>query len=309
MADEQQTIAQPELATPAPEATVTEPTIVDEPERILSPEEAHSEQQAAEAASVAAELETVEIEWDDGKKYVIPKPLESGILKNKDYTTKTQEAAALRKQLESREVEINQRLEATEQELDARAELRGISAQLADYAKLTAEDWQYHLQQDPLGTQQARMQFEMLKDRKAELDGVLSKTTAERSEKAQQALAKRVQDTLAEAPKIIPGWTPETANKTMDELLSYATSEGIPEQVLKDNWSPQLLKLLHRAHLGHNLLTKQATAPKPAPTVVPQPLQTVAGKSSAPASGDLASLDMEAYVAARKKGVGGKPLR
>lgn len=310
MADEQQTIAPPELATPLPEATVTEPTIVDEPERILSPEEALSEQQAAEAANVAAELETVEIEWDDGKTYVIPKPLESGILKNKDYTTKTQEAAALRKQLESREVEINQRLEATEQELDARAELRGISAQLSEYAKLTAEDWQYHLQQDPLGTQQARMQFEMLRDRKAELDGVLSKTTAERSEKAQQALAKRVQDTIAEAPKIIPGWTNETANKTMDELLSYATSEvGVPEQVLRDNWSPQLLKLLHRAHLGHNLLTKQATAPKPAPTVVPQPLQTVAGKTSAPTSGDLPSMDMEAYIAARRKGVGGKPLR
>ena len=308
MADEQQTIAPPELATPAPEATVTEPTIANEPERIPSPEEAHSEQQAAEAASVEAELETVEIEWDDGKKYVIPKPLESGILKNKDYTTKTQEAAALRKQLESREVEINQRLEATEQELDARAELRGISAQLSEYAKLTAEDWQYHLQQDPLGTQQAKLQYDMLKDRKAELDGVLSKTTAERSDKAQQALAKRVQDTLAEAPKIIPGWTNETANKTMDELLSYATSEGIPEQVLKDNWSPQLLKLLHRAHLGHNLLTKQATAPKPAPTVIPQPLQTVAGKSSAPTSGDLGNLDMEAYIAARRKGVGGKPL-
>ena len=247
---------------------------------------------------------------DDGKKYVIPKPLESGILKNKDYTTKTQEAAALRKQLESREVEINQRLEATEQELDARAELRGISAQLSEYAKLTAEDWQYHLQQDPLGTQQARMQFEMLRDRKAELDGVLSKTTSERSEKAQQDLAKRVQDTIAEAPKIIPGWTPETANKTMDELVSFVTSEmEIPEQVLKDLWSPKFLKFAHRAHLGHNLLTKQATAPKPAPTVIPQPLQTVAGKTSAPTSGDLASLDMEAYIAARRKGVGGKPLR
>jgi hypothetical protein len=78
--------------------------------------------------------------------------------------------------------------------------------------------------------------------------------------------------------------------------------------VLEANWSPQLLKLLHRAHLGHNLLTKQATAPKlPTPTV--QPLQTVAGTKSAPTSGDLGSLDMEAYVAARKKGVGGKPLR
>ena len=75
--------------------------------------------------------------------------------------------------------------------------------------------------------------------------------------------------------------------------------------MLQDNWSPQLLKLLHRAHLGHNLLTKQTSAPKPT-VVPPQPLQTVAGKSSPMNRSDLGSADMETYVALRKKGVGGK---
>lgn len=303
MEGEQPTIASSELETPAIETpATTTPEPVDEPTRILDPEEVSQEQ---DGEPQEPEFETTEIEWDDGKKYVIPKAIEGGILKNKDYTQGKQKLADLRRDVEAREADATKRLEATEAELDARAEMRSVSAQLAEYAQLSAQDWQYHMQQDPLGTQQAKLQYDMLRDRKAELEGTLSKATKERTEKAQQGLAKRVQETLSEAPKIIPGWSPETADKTIRELVTFAQSEGIPDQVLQDNWSPQLLKLLHRAHLGHNLLTKQATAPKPT-VVPPQPLQTVGGKSSPMNRSDLASADMETYVALRKRGVGGK---
>ncbi|HEU4549615.1 MAG TPA: hypothetical protein VFS01_07955, partial [Rhizomicrobium sp.] len=75
-----------------------------------------------------------------------------------------------------------------------------------------------------------------------------------------------------------------------------------------DNWSPQLLKLLHRARVGTLAMQKQATAaPKPAnqqPTLAP--LEKVAGKSTPAASKSLRDIagsgDMEAYVAARKAG-------
>ena len=164
------------------------------------------------------------------------------------------------------------------------------------------------MQNDPLGTQQARMQYDMLRERQAQLEGVVSSATKERTEAAQQALAKRVQETFAEATKIIPGTTAETVNKTIEELVQFAHSEGIPEQVLQDNWSPQLLKLLHRARVGTLAMQKQATAaPKPAnqqPTLAP--LEKVAGKSTPAASKSLrdiaASGDMEAYVASRKAG-------
>lgn len=307
MADENLAIAPlpGQETAPEPQAT-TEATPIDEPERIPDPEEVH---RAQTEQAAAVEDETIEIDWDDGKKYRIPKAIEGGILKNKDYTTKTQEAAALRKQLESREVEIKQRLQATEAELDARAELRSVSAELDKYASLSADDWQYHAANDPLGTQQARIALDALRDRKAALEGTLSKVTTERTESAQADFAKRKQETFEAAATIIPGWTPETADKTLRGLLEFAHSENIPEQVLIENWSPTMLKLLHRAHLGHNLMTKQATAPKPVPSIAPQPLQTVAGKSSPTTSADLASADMESYIAARRKGVGGKPLR
>ena len=285
----------------APEAIVSETP--DEPERIPSPEEASEEQQPE------PEDDSVEIEWDDGNRYRIPKAIEPGILRNKDYTQKRQADADFRKTLEAREAQIEERLQATDEELNLRAQSRYVETELERFKDFGWQQYQEALRVDPLAAQEAWAYAQNLRDTKAGIAEQLKTAESKRTETAQQSFAKRVQDTLAEAPKIIPGSTPETVGKTIAELADWAHSRGIPEQTLKSNWSPQLLDLLYHAKLGHTLLTKQATAPKPAQTVVPQPLRTVNGNKSATTSGDLASLDMEAYVAARKKGVGGKPLR
>ena len=68
MEGEQPTIAAPELATPAIETpATTTPEPVDEPTRILDPEEVSQEQ---DGEPQEPEIETTEIEWDDGKKGV-----------------------------------------------------------------------------------------------------------------------------------------------------------------------------------------------------------------------------------------------
>jgi len=302
MADEQEAIAPIELETasePAAIETETAPTVEE-------PTDDNAVELAPELEGIEAdgEEETIELEWDDGKKYKIPKALEGGILKNKDYTTKTQEAAALRKALEERETAIEERLKATDEELDARADLRQVTKTLEEFGKLTQADWDAHQANDPMGTERAWRQFQMLKDQKAELEGKLSKAASERTGKAEQGLATRVQETLEHAKKAIPGWKPDT----IPQLVEFAQSLGVPEDAIKANWSPTFLDLLHRARLGDQLLKKQATAPK-LPTAQPTaPLAKVNGKSTPAARGDLASIDdMGAYVAARKSGVGGRP--
>lgn len=304
MADEQETIAPVALETPAsaPEATTTPEAVEPEPVNLDAPEQ----ETVTEPEPTEPELETIEIEWDDGKKYKIPKAIEAGVLKNKDYTTKSQENAALRKALEEREAGIEERYKASDEYLDLKADLRTLDKQLEAYGKLTQEDWDAHHATDPGGTERAWRNFQLLKDQRGQLAETLKTKDGERTAKQQQEIAKRAQETREAAAKIIPGWTPETADKTITELVQFAQSYEIPDQVLLNNWSPQLLKLLHRAQLGENLLTKQATAPK-LPTSQPKPLETVNGTKSAPTSGDLAALDMEAYAAARRKGVGGKP--
>jgi hypothetical protein len=307
MADEQEAIAPVELETAiAPEAvteTATE-TIVDEPEIIPDTEEVEGTEGELTAGEV--EEETIEVDWDDGKKYKIPKALEGGILKNKDYTTKTQAAAALQKALETREAAIEERLKATDEELDARADLRKVSKTLEEYTKLSPEDWAAHEAADASTTQNHWRNFQLLKDQKAELEGKIGKAQAERTGKAEQGLATRIQETVEHAKKSIPGWKPDTIPK----LVEFATEMGVPEDTIKSVWSPTFIDILHRAHLGDQLLKKQATAPK-LPSAQPgKPLTKVNGNSTPAARGDLATDDMAAYVAARKSGVGGKsPLQ
>lgn len=297
MEGEQPTIASEEQVTPAiPEVEETE---VETPVDLQQPEGQETDEDQPEDDGLD--------ELDFGfKKYRVPKELKTAVEEWRSSTTKKEQSVA--EQTRALEASRLKQAEASDAELDARAELKGIKGQLAEYAKLSANDWAYHMQNDPLGTQQARMQYDMLRERQAQLEGVVSSATKERTEAAQQALAKRVQETFAEATKIIPGTTAETVNKSIEELVQFAHSEGIPEQVLQDNWSPQLLKLLHRARVGTLAMQKQATAaPKPAnqqPTLAP--LEKVAGKSTPAASKSLRDIagsgDMEAYVAARKAG-------
>lgn len=303
MADEQEAIAElPELET-APEPSVA----TEEPERVLGPEEATEEEQNGEAETTEEEIEWDEIEWDDGRKYTVPKAVVPGILKNKDYTTKTQEVAALRKTLEAKEADIEERLKVTEAELDDRATLRSIDQQLEAYAKLTPEDWAYHEAQDPIRAQQAFRHYQMLKDQKGEVSARLDNYGKERSGKAEQDLATRVQETLAHVQKL-PGFNPDPHTGTIPTLVKFAESLGVPEEAIKRNWSPVFADVLYFARIGKMAADKQATAPK-LPVTPIKPLTKVNGKAAPTTPADLESADMDAYIAARKQGVGGKPLR
>lgn len=300
MEGEQPTIAASEQAAPAiaQEQEVETPE-TEQPVDLQQPDEGQADDEQPEDDGLD--------ELDFGfNKFRVPKELKTAVEEWRKSTTQKEQSVA--EQRRTLEAERLKQAEASDAELDARAELKGVKAQLAEFAKLTPQDWQYHMQNDPLGTQQAQLQMSLLKDRAAELEGTISSAAKERTDAVQQDLAKRAQQTLEAAPGIIPGWKAETAEATIKELVTFAQSEGIPDQVLQDNWSPQLLKLLHRARVGTLAMKQQATAaPKPAvaqPTLVP--LEKVAGKSAPGASksiGDLAkSGDMEAYAKARAAG-------
>lgn len=291
--------------TEAPDAAEVETQETEEtPKSVVDDNETETEGEEGEGLEPAAEPEYVTLERN-GKSYQVPKELEGEFLMQSDYTKKTQTVAERTKALDEREQQLAKQAEVSEEVLDARATLRGVKTELEAYQKLTADDWQAHLNNDPMGTQQHRMRFEALRDQKAELEGKISNADAERTEKAQQDLAKRVQDTLEAALTTIPGLTAETRGPAIDKLVNFATSEGIPEQVLRDNWSPTLLGLLHKASIGAQAIAKQS-APKPVAKPPVAPLQTVRSATSPQASKSVADLaksdDMEAYAAARAAG-------
>lgn len=268
---------------------------------------------ATQAEVIEQEIETGEQPEDDGldeldfgfKKYRVQKELKTAVEDWRSATTKKEQTLA--EQTRALEAKAAQQAEADEAELDARAERRAIGKDIDAYGKMTPQDWSALEAQDPVGAGQHWRNYQMLKDRAATLDTELKTASSKRTEAAQHAFAKRVQETLSEAPRIIPGWKAETANQTIQDIVQFANSEGIPEQWLKDNWSPVLLKFLHRARIGSIAMTKATAAPAPSVQAAPiAPLETVAGKSTPAASRSLSDLakagNMDAYVAARKSG-------
>lgn len=310
MADEEAVATPTEQATPAIETvatpTETPSTPVDEPEYLPGPDEIQAIPQDAdgnplapvEPAEIDDDLE--DIEWN-GKTFKAPKGVKDGILMQSDYTKKTQAAAERQKALDAREAQIAQQADVTEDELRDRAVMLSVSQQLSQYENV---DWVALHRQDPVGYGEHHARYMQLQQAAQETAASLNAKQTERTQHAERDLATRVEETLKFASEKIPGFKPEL----IGTLVQFAESVGIPEEAIKSNWSPKFLNLLRMAHIGNLTLQKQTAAP-PTRLLSPPlaPLATVGGKSAPATSADLQSSDMASYVAARKKGVGGKP--
>lgn len=300
MADEAATaIAPVEQAAPAIDPAVAEDvtaTPADEPERILAP----GEEQASEPdGSQQSDEETDELEFGF-EKYKVPKKLKDAVETWRSATTKKeQEVAERRKALDA---EHEQRSKATDDELRDRAVLIGLNARMDEYKNV---DWVTLARTDPVAYNEHQAIYGQLKQAAEETNASLTAKQTERTQTAERDLANRVEETLKFAQEKIPGFKPEL----IGTLVEFAQAEGIPEAAIKANWSPSLLNLLHKAHIGNLTLQKQSNLPKPPPAVPLAPLTTVSGKSTPAARTDLASASMEDYIAARRAGVGGKAPR
>lgn len=237
-----------------------------------------------------------DIEWS-GKTFKGPKGLKDGLLMQADYTRKTQEVAATRKELDAEKARIVQQAQATEEELGIRANLHHVNGELK---RLESFDWnayQAMRREDPLGADEAWQYVQHLKGQKADAERHLGDRQRARFEEAQRETAKRFEETNA-FKKTIPGWSPDMDSKVID----FAKSEGITNEQLAGVMSPAVYKILNLARLGADLMSKQATpAPKPQ-TPAPQPLAVVGAKSNPTAKKSLSEMDMDEYVAARKAG-------
>lgn len=259
-------MADEDVATPALETPASEPQQVETPETEIEVE--------------GEPLGEDEDELDFGfKKYRVPKELKSAVEDMRaDATNKHQAAAAERKALEAREAEFRQQAELSDKELDLRANIKAVEKEIEKYAKFTPQDWAAFRLENAIVTADHERLYDYLRNQKAELDKQLGEATSERTQKAQSDLTKRVEQTLAEAPKIIgSGYK---GGETIEKVAKFLADDmGIPVPVIQQNWSPALLKLGHFAQIGLELQKKAAAKPATvAPT--PEPLKVVSTKST-----------------------------
>lgn len=287
----------PELETPAAEVNAPETEIKQDDGPVsLDPQDETETAKAPEDGTEAVtegllEPEFADVEYD-GKTYQVPPELKEAFLRQQDYTRKTQEVAEIRKQAEAYRAEAEQVRSASQEELGARALAVNLDQQLQQYANV---DWQALLNEDPLGAQQHRWNFEELQKQRGQVAQYLQTAEHQRSANAQQDIAKRLQETRKFAEKEIPGWTPE-----IDKQVTEFALKKFPEEMLVNAASPAVYEMLHLAWIGSQAL--QRSAAKPAPVAAkPQPLQRITAKTNVPSVKSPESMSMEEYAQWRSK--------
>jgi len=197
--------------------------------------------------------EFVEVVYD-GKSYQLPPELKDALLRQADYTRKTQEVAQTRKALEAAQAGHHQDVAHARTHILDAARVVALNDQLAQFDQV---DWRALQAQDPRGAQalwQRRQQLKDLRDRAARAWTEKEKDHASHS---QRATARRVSEVSAHLPRLIADWSPELDVK----LAQYGTAQGISRQEIAQAalHNPAFVKLLHKAHLFDEAEKKKQT--------------------------------------------------
>ena len=206
----------------------------------------------------------------DGTNYRLPPALKAkvsewkeGSLRREDYTTKTQELAALQRQVTTMAETAYARQQFDQTVQAEKTELERVKADMARYKGLdwSSLDIDAHLK--------LRTQLEQLKDRSKELEGEIN---TKAGQFAQWSEGKK-RELLSEGTKLlaqtIKGWGPEAAKS----VASAAKSVGYTDSEIEGVFDVRFVRLAHKAAEYDRLMSgKQAaleTAQKAPPVIKP----------------------------------------
>jgi hypothetical protein len=255
----------PELSTPAHSDAPAES------ERATSADESDSNDDGLQESEPTLE----EIEHE-GKKYAVPPELKDALLRQADYTRKTQELAQQRQQSEAEFAEQRSRIEAERANIQAAGRLTAIDDRLAQYQGV---DWQQLSQTDPVRAQQEFFAFQQLKDARA---GLQSQVMQHESQRAMQE-AQALQQASEALSREIKGWSPDMAKS----LREIAKGLGASDRELDGIKAPWIVRALHAQKV---LAEMTKTAQKAPPPPAAAPVKTVTGGTSAKFDPDKASM-------------------
>lgn len=233
-----------------------------------------------------------EVEFE-GATYKLPPALKNALLRQSDYTRKTQEVAARAKELEQRDETLKEQAKLADEDLTDRATLQAINQEIKGYENV---DWAKLNEDDPVGYNAHQLRLTQLKQARGETTEKIKGTAGKRAADAKRDFETRVAKTQTQLAKDIKGWGQELAQK----LTVFAESQGFTAAEMRAmNTQPAMVKALHKAMLYDAAQKKQRKAKDPPP----QPLKTVdKGRSRAAGSAIPSDKDsVEAWMAKRAK--------
>lgn len=253
--------------------------------------------------------ETEELEWD-GKKWVLPKDaaatLKPALLRQADYTKKTQEIAEARKAIDAERETFGKSREAREQHFQEAAKVFALNDRIGEVdqeiQKFAGINWATHNWESPEQYQQYRAHYDSLRDRKQALaeqrDTAARSWTQKEQEHTQQSnreRGERIAKVQAELPKLIEGFNTDLENK----LRAYGNQQGISDKELAE-WTlqnPKWAKVLHTAFKAEEAAKAAKTKQQFEQTQQAAPVTRVGGNSGSAmrkttdSSGDALSAD------------------
>ncbi|ALN73538.1 hypothetical protein [Aureimonas sp. AU20] len=242
----------------------------------------------------ADEFEEIE---RNGKKYRIPAALKGELMMQADYTRKTQEVAAARKELETHQAAVEQQRQMMTQQAEMQhaniqdfARLVNLNDQLAQYEQV---DWAAYEKQDPFAANAAWREYHQLEKARNNLAGELhhkqqqaqqdhQRRTLEAQQSSRAEIAKRAEETMKVLTSKVPGWNQEVAT----EVSSYAmnVSGYSQDELVNAVGDPRAFILLHKAMSYDKAMAKAADrAAKARQQEAVAPLTTVPRGNTSPA--------------------------
>lgn len=258
--------------------------------------EQHDDHADPDSEEQPEEDEEIEI---GGKKVAMPQSIaaeiKAGMMRNADYTQKTQAVAEQRKAIEAEREQVRQQAEQHQQYAKELSTVHALDERLAEFKQV---DWQALSREDPALAQQLRFQYDDLQQKRNEAVTAVTQKQQQLALAEQQATAKQVQEAEAYVQREIPGWTKEAGA----ELNSWAQAKGVKlDQTFAKAViaNPALIVMMNKARMLEQLEAKQSAKPKPAPP--PAPVTRVSA-SRATAAKDLSKVsDADWYRAEQER--------
>jgi hypothetical protein len=236
-----------------------------------------------EPEAEAPEPETVLIQHE-GRTYQLPAALKGALMRQADYTRKTQELAHQRRLLDAGRQVLAEQAKRHGDHLMDHARLAGLDDQIGRLEQL---NWPVLQRQNPAQAQQLLNQLFQMKQAREIAAGHLSHKQAVRAFEQQRQHARQVEHAQAVVARDIEGWSPERAGR----LVQYALSHGITEDELQTLADPRLVTILHHACLGHEAQQQASAARRLAKAQAVRPAIEVGGSGSGPTDPNRMSTD------------------
>lgn len=233
---------------------------VEELEQEESTEEVAESDEPEEPTEAEGEDEGEEVEFE-GKAYKVPKGIKEALLRQADYTKKTQEVAEQRKAVEERAQVLEQREKVSAQTFEKAVEFREVQKQLAQYEKV---DWTTLAQEDPARATQLNIAYQLLQREAQTKYGEWKQAEQQTQQLTEQSRQQMLVKAEQELKTRLPNFGPQVAEKIAKAGKEY----GLTDQELNSLIDPRHVHVLHDAMKWRAL---QAEKPKAMQKVVDAP--------------------------------------